>query len=215
MRQFPSSLEFASLLQYSPRGTSDVSKQSRVVTYALKQDGVYSKRNVIDYSAEVVEQELASHAFLADYFADDVSLVPVPRSSPQRAEALWPPLRICQALLKRGLVKEVLPCLKRKSPVRKASLPGLKRPEPADHFNSILLTSQPSPMPARITLVDDVITRGSSFMGIFPHLAAAFPGVPIHCFAIVRTVSMGEISTIREPVCGTVTYQSGQCVRLP
>jgi hypothetical protein len=50
-----------------------------------------------------------------------------------------------------------------------------------------------------MTLVDDVITRGSTFMGMVPRLQAAYPEVTIVCFALVRTVSMGEVETDSGP----------------
>ncbi|NCA72642.1 MAG: hypothetical protein EOM91_21820 [Sphingobacteriia bacterium] len=62
-------------------------------------------------------------------------------------------------------------------------------------------------------LVDDIVTRGSSFVGVLPHLAAAFPDTPIHCFALLRTISRDEIATILDPVAGRITYRQGHLHR--
>jgi hypothetical protein len=70
------------------------------------------------------------------------------------------------------------------------------------------------PPPQRITLVDDVITRGSTFTGMVPRLQA-YPEVTIVCFALVRTVSTGEVETILAPTEGTIPYREGQLVRQP
>ena len=53
--------------------------------------------------------------------------------------------------------------------------------------------------PKTITLVDDVIIRSSSFVGLIPHLQDAFPGIGIRCFALVRTISAGDIDQIPRP----------------
>ena len=215
MTPFPSKLEFASLLQYSPRGTAEISQQSRDVTYAIKQDGVYKNRNMIDFIAEVVQQEFSNHPFLTDYFNSETTLVPIPRSGTRQPDALWPPLRICEALLHRGLARDILPCLERHTPLRRASTGGT-RPNPQQHFDSIRQQSQTTTTPpTQITLVDDVITRGSSLVGMYPHLKAAYLGIPIRCFAVVRTESSDEVATIRDPTQGMVTYHSGNCVRRP
>ncbi len=111
MANFPSNLAFASLLQYAPRGQSQPSMRSRDVTYKIKQDGFVGGLRIIEFSAERLAQETAAHPFLNDYFNPSVTLVPVPRSSPLVTPgALWPSLRICQAILARGLAADVVPC---------------------------------------------------------------------------------------------------------
>lgn len=47
------------------------------------------------------------------------------------------------------------------------------------------------------------------------HLAAAFPGTRIHCFALLRTISQGEIASILDPVAGRITYRQGHLHRDP
>lgn len=47
--------------------------------------------------------------------------------------------------------------------------------------------------------------------GVLPHLTAAFPDIPIQCFALMRTVSQGEIVSILDPV----TYRAGHLHRDP
>ncbi|HKI17348.1 MAG TPA: hypothetical protein VKA15_05690 [Isosphaeraceae bacterium] len=66
-----------------------------------------------------------------------------------------------------------------------------------------------------ITLIDDVITRGSSFVGLVPRPQEAFPGIEIRCFALVRTMSAGEVDRILDPVEGTITYDRSELRRHP
>jgi hypothetical protein len=48
---------------------------------------------------------LDSFPFLKNYLGPDEVLVPAPRSSPIKAGALWPALRICEALVAAGQMK--------------------------------------------------------------------------------------------------------------
>ena len=69
--------------------------------------------------------------------------------------------------------------------------------------------------PEQITLVDDVITRGSSFVGIVPHIHEAYPDATVRCFALIRTISTGEVHTIFAPITGIITYRDGLLLRQP
>ena len=211
MVNFPSKLPFASLLQYSPRGQSDLSRKSRDVRSAIKGDGVIGAYRVIDHAALRTKDILSAYGFLSDRFGSDVVLVPGPRSSVQKGEALWPAKRICDALVYYGLGLETLPCLVRKTSVSKAAF---ARPEPIDHYDSVECSGRID-APSRITLVDDIVTRGSSFIGLYPRLKAAFPNAKIECFAVVRTMSDGDVENILAPVEGTITYNSGHLYRSP
>jgi hypothetical protein len=224
MAVFPSRIEFAAFLQYAPRGSSTISAASRDVAYKVKQDGfirVPQQRGgttsvrVIDYAAKRLAEEIPRHPFLGDYFNPSVSLVPVPRSSPQKPGSLWPTLRICEEILAQGLSANVLSCLKRTQPVQKSATAGPgQRPDPEAHYNSAQVVMPGFHLsPKAITLVDDVVTRGSTFVGLAKRLEEAFPGVEIRCFALIRTISGGEVPTILDPVKGTVTYSGGQLNR--
>lgn len=214
---FPSRLAFASLLQYAPRGQSGPSVLSREVTYKVKQDGYVGRFRIIDFAAERLAQEIAPYPLLADYFNPSATLVPVPRSSPLvNPAALWPPLRICQAIHARGLAADIMPCLQRTHSVQKsATAPAGGRPGPPEHYGSVRVVPMVRPAPQAITLVDDVITRGSSFVGLVPLLQDAFPGIAIRCFALVRTISGGEIDRILDPVEGIITYNGTDLHRHP
>ena len=63
--------------------------------------------------------------------------------------------------------------------------------------------------------MDDVITRGSSFVGMVPHIQEAFPDTAIRCFALIRTISTGDIDAIFAPTAGTITYHDGLLMRQP
>lgn len=214
---FPSNLAFVSLLQYAPHGTTPLSQTSRTVTYKVKSDGFIGSTRVIAHAARRVAEHLGAYAFLQDCFGPDVTLVPLPRSSPRRAGFLWPAERICAGLFAEGLGREILRCLERTRPIPRASsaAPG-QRPNPPDHYASIMVRStRPRAHPNRITLVDDVITRGSSFVGMVPRIQEAFPDATICCFALIRTISTGDVDAIFAPIAGTITYLEGLLMRQP
>jgi hypothetical protein len=214
---FPSNLAFVSLLQYAPRGTTPLSQASRMVTYTIKNDGFMGATRVIAHAARRVAEHLNAYPCLQECFGPAVTFVPIPRSSPRRAGFLWPAERICACLLAEGLGREMLPCLERTRPVPRASLAATgQRPTPPDHYDSTRVrSSRRRATPERITLVDDVITRGSSFVGMVPRIREAYPDATIHCFAVVRTVSTGEVPEIFAPTAGTITYRDGLLLRQP
>src|SRR4051794_38114908 len=103
MASIPSKLAYAAFLEYSPRGTSATSKQSKDVTLAIKADRFIRGHRVIDFTASRIREERGNHPFLAAYFNDSVTLVPAPRSSPLKdPKALWPALRVCESLRSEG-----------------------------------------------------------------------------------------------------------------
>src|SRR5262245_49057636 len=103
MAPFSSKLAYAAFLQYSPRGTSAISRHSKDVTLAIKGDSFIRGHRVIDFAARRVREEQGNYPFLATHFGSSVTLVPAPRSSPQKdPKALWPALRICQSLYAEG-----------------------------------------------------------------------------------------------------------------
>ena len=217
MANFPSRLAFAALLQYAPRGRSQPSLRSRDVTYKIKQDGFVSGFQIIDFSAQRLAGEIARHSFLADYSNPRATLVPVSRSSPLvDPNSLWPSLRICRALLAQSLAAKVSPCLERMHAVQKSSTARAgRRPGPNDHYDSVRVAWKKRRAPSSITLVDDVVTRGSTFVGLVPRLQEAFPGVEIRCFALVRTISTGEVDRILDPALGMIAYDGLELRRHP
>ncbi|HEX3800707.1 MAG TPA: phosphoribosyltransferase [Verrucomicrobiae bacterium] len=211
--------------KYSPKGETHLSQVSRVIRSAVKNDTYISFTNAgktesvngIEFLAAKIVAAIQQYPFLKDCLNGDVVLVPIPRSAPLKTkDALWPPLRICQALLAAGLGSEISPLLIRSHAVQKsATAPKGMRATPEDHYDSTAIDNDvPALIEKPITLVDDVVTRGSSFVGMFRRLAEAFPNRTIRCFALIQTLSEGEVDKIILPVQGTITrYPSGRLWR--
>jgi len=224
---FPSRLPFISLLRYAPHGKNAEAARSRTVCRALKNDSFVMAQDqagepqhfwVIERAARRLRMELSRHQFLQDAFGPASLLVPVPRSAPlKNANALWPAMSLCNALVAEGLGRERTPLLIRTKPVRKSASaqPGL-RPSPEDHYASTAI----NPLSHfatinKIVLVDDVVTRGSTFLGMYRRLVETFPAITVFCFAAIRTVPGEDFAGMLEPVAGLIQFNDGELLRSP
>ena len=175
---------------------------SRGVVRAIK-DG---RQEHIERVALRARESFDSGAF-HEFFGDDVTLVPLPRSVPfKQKDALWPAMRICRALEARGLCRDVQPLLVRTRPVPKSALQRSagSRPDPRTHAETLAAKDDTGVLRARICLVDDVVTRGSTLLGAAWCLRRVWPTASVVGFAAVRTMSKQEIRTILDPVEGWI-----------
>ena len=207
-----SELGFASLLQYSPDGLSTTSQASREHVRLIKRGAPAHMDRIGQRSAECFARD-----DLGDTFDVDATLVPVPRSKPQKAGALWPASRIAEDLVRRGLGREVRPLLDRHVPIEKSALlrVGSMRPSPEDHIRTIAVVDALQLSSRRIVLVDDVVTRGATLLGCASLLRHVLPSVEIRAFAAVRTMSDQEIDGMLAPTTGIITYTNGRLHREP
>lgn len=202
------SVEYATLLQYSPRGKAQVSVRSQKVTGAIK-GGRLEK-----YKARIIEIISENQNTLGPFLNQDVTLVPAPRSSPIRDFDLWPSLEIAK-LLEAFKLGKVSTCLFRSHAIKKSSLchGADDRPSITEQYNSLAVKDDvPS---ANITIIDDVLTLGrTSFSGAW-RLSDKFPNATIRVFSLIRTRGLGEntIDQILNVQMGNITYNSvsGRC----
>jgi len=154
--------------------------------------------------------------FLAQFLGEDATLVPVPRSSLQKAHAIWPAMEIAAALRSRGFGGQVSTCLSRARAVPKAATaPAQGRPRAAAHLESLQVSSAVD-LPPVVVLVDDVITRGAQVMGAAWALWKVRPDLEIRAFAVIRTTSdEGAFTDVIDPVIGTITVRGAETFRAP
>ena len=195
-----SELRFGSFLVYSPRGSSIVSRQSRDVCYSMKQDS----GGAIAKLVERLEMDFAETP-LGEMLGPEVTFVPAPRSAPLVEGALWPARRIADELVKRGLGAEMVPIVKRIDPVQKSSQAGPgERITMAQHLESLGL----EPLlanPKRVTIVDDVVTKGRMFLATATLLAERFPSAELRAFALIRTMGLQpDVEKIVAPCVGVI-----------
>jgi hypothetical protein len=206
----PSSIPYAALLTYSPRGTSKVSIDSKTVCYAIKRGDEAMVRRAVTRLAEKWEE-----ADMAGFFGSDVTLVPAPRSSLLLADALWPADVICKEMVRQGLARCVEPLLRRVTAVPKASTarPG-ERPDVEKHLATLEAESRLTG--GRITVVDDVVTQGRMLYAASERVQEAAPTATVAAFALVRTMGyVPDVEKILDPCVGTLTYSWGDVRREP
>jgi len=193
-----SELRFGAFLSYSPRGDSDEIRRSREWTYALKRDAPMGaqRRPTSQLVAERVRARLEDGP-LGELFSSTTSLVPVPGAGLWRPGDLWVSAATASALCRVGLGAEMLPCLRRRTPIRRSS-------------------QQQDPAPVRILLIDDVVTRGATLLAAASRLVEAWPGIEVCAFAVVRTISNpSKFDAIYAPVVGTIAFDGEQTRRRP
>ncbi len=169
--------------------------------------------------ARTVQQQMPRLAF-AHFFTENAVLVPVPSSTLMQPGTLWAPDRIAKALVANAIGREVVECLARVKPLRKAAISDpSSRPKPSEQYESIGVQGAISESkPAEVVLVDDIITRGATFLGAANRLVEAFPGTRIRGFAAMRTISEpSEFRSLYDPVLGNIRYreETGDTLRRP
>lgn len=213
----PSEIPFVSFLRYSPRGTSPASKLSQAVMRGIKNDGALpSGARAIEFAARRLREELPNYPVLTPCFGPHTWLVPVPRSAPLVQGGLWPSRRLCDAIHKEGLVAGVLPAITRASAVVKSATAAAgQRPDPQKHYDSLAVAPNVNLLVGSLTIVDDVVTRGATFLACYARLRGVYPETPIHCFAMIRTMSGVEVDSVLDPVAGVISSKNGFLHREP
>ncbi|GAB3539449.1 hypothetical protein [Spirosoma fluminis] len=199
-----SPVKYATVANYSPRGTTDVSKRSRDTCYRFKNGSAETLEKFANYLKGLYE---GSDIF-NDFFGDDVVLVPAPSSSLLVANGLWSSQLIATELVKAGLAKIVMPYLYRARAINKSSnSPQGHRPTVEEQYNSLAVKKVEVITPKHITVIDDVLTKGRTSFACVLRLSEAFPDTEIRVFAPIRTQGLTQdITHILEPVIGEITF---------
>ena len=210
-----SEIKFGSLLTYTPRGNGSDHNESRTVMRNLKNDVVLKSGNLMSEKiAQIIKENLGDYPF-SDYFNENTTLIPIPKSSLPQKDDLWVPQRVTTALAKIGLGKSE-ECLFRETPLpRSSKVSAPNRPKTSQHYDSMKVKELLF-KPKEIILVDDVITRGATVLGAVNRLAEIFPDIRIRVFAVMRTISNSdEFSKIVDPCTGTVSLIGIDTSRVP
>lgn len=185
---------------------------------SLKENRIVRATRREETASALVARRIRERAleFTSEFLNADTALVPMPRSGLLRLGALWPALEIAESLRAEGFGQSVVPSLKRVIPVPKAATSRAEeRPKARAHFESLELMD-PLALPAKITLVDDVVTRGAQLFGAAWKIWAMRPNVEVRAFAVIRTVSaLEEFSATADPCTGRIEWRDEECRRRP
>lgn len=206
-----SKVPYGTFLNFSPRGASEKSQKSKEICYKFKQ----GKPDVLNALIADFKANLQQYPF-ADFFGEDVTLIPTPGSAPLYKGALWPSKMIADNLVTGGFAKEALPCIERIKAVQKSATASAgNRPDVQTHYDS-LAVKKSLIVPEKILIVDDVLTRGCTTLAVASRVKEAYPEADIKIFAPIRTQGLvQDITLLKDPSVGTVSLVNGQCQRDP
>ena len=167
------------------------------------------------YAARVREQS-RDHQPLAGLFGREVILVPIPARAPEPHSGPWAAARLARALRDAGLGSAVWTGLRRVEVMRKsATAPCRERPSVPEHYRSLAVEGCLI-APARLMLVDDVVTKGRTLLAGAMRLREAFPTAEIRAFALLRTLGrVPDIARLLEPCQGTIRWEAEDACREP
>jgi len=210
-------LEFGSLLTYSPHGNSEPEQLSRTWMQHLKNDRPISNPPILmsELISKIIKEKMETLPF-DHFFKISPILVPIPKSSLTQPGTLWVPQRLANALVQNGFGKTVEQCLRRVKALPKSATSLAKdRPKAAQHCDSLEIQKMLSE-PKEILLVDDVVTRGATLLGAANRLKDAFTRANIRAFAAMRTISNPEdFKDIHDPCEGKITLNDEETRREP
>jgi len=120
-----------------------------------------------------------------------------------------------------GLAHDVLPIISRMTAVPKSAF---ARTNVRQHYESLSVESL-TPAPTRIVLLDDVVTQGRTLLAVASRVADVYPNAEVRAFALVRTMSGGEVDhiaglrpgTLVSPCVGAIEFRAnnGRAARSP
>jgi predicted amidophosphoribosyltransferase len=163
-----------------------------------------------------VRQQAKDAPPLAGFFDITDVLVPVPGSTPNADGGLWAAKQLAVALVNEGLGGAAWSGLHRIRAVRKSATaaPG-DRPTVSVHYESLSIERLSVP-PARIVLVDDVVTRGRTLLAAASRVHETFPNAQIRAFALVRTMGFSSgVQQLLDPCLGEIRWKAGDACRTP
>jgi predicted amidophosphoribosyltransferase len=203
-------LLFASCYVYSP---GDARAQSRLLCASIKAGDVDV---LVD---RAIHADVKSRRFspVASFFPAASILVPVPRSRPAGRSHATPSARLAVALWQHGIGKGIWFGLRRVRAVRKSATSARgARPSLRAHFDTIAVESIQRPEASHLVLIDDVVTKGRTFLAAALRLREIFPQADVRAFALLRTMGYSPVlDQFLMPCTGKIIWTREDARRSP
>jgi hypothetical protein len=199
-----SRLKYGSVAAYPPRSHHlyEIAKDFAVAIKQASPDAI--RRAVVPIKREY------DNGHFGGLFGSDVTLVPLPRSTPLKKGTVWGVHELCKAIQAAGLAGNVEPALLRKKPIAKSAYcaPG-QRPTAKEHYDS-LGAIEDMFFTKRITIIDDVVTRGASAIGAASAVKEVRPLAELGFFALFHTDDSlpGDAQKLTDVVEGDIAYDA-------
>ena len=194
-------------------GTGPSQEANEIVWYEIK-GGEGTK--IEAYVESIFEDHPQST--LRAFLSDAGILVPVPKHSLHQSGDSWIAERIAKALQGHGIGESMLPLLRRIQAVSPSSGVGSSsmRPTVTQHRDSLevdqnLFSSE------KVTLIDDVVTMGSTLLSCAAELREVNPAVQVQAFALCRTETgkkLNDLKEMRDPKIETISHMSDRAQRV-
>ncbi len=90
-----------------------------------------------------------------------------------------------------------------------------ERTTPLRHYETMAVVRPLGASPRRITVVEDVVTKGAALLAAASLLQEAFPEAEVRAFALVRTLYSEHFQAIVDPVVGRIVLHGDNSRREP
>lgn len=207
-----SCVAFGAAYVYSPHGAGPGCSRSRLLRARLKSCDIQWLSRYVD----CIQDEIHRGGRLATLFGSDVILVPIPPCSASSRDVA---LRLAELLCETGLAAAVVPALSRSAQVRKSATAARgQRPTVLQHYRSFAFDAAAlaEHRCTRLLLVDDIVTKGRTFLAAAWRVQESCPAVAIRAFATLRTMSFtGQFRRLFDPCLGEITWAGDDACRYP
>ena len=192
----------------SPAGTEQA-RAAKSFILNIKRDRITGEGRLIELAVQELKRILPETP-LTGLLDGRTILVPMPTHGLRSKHGVWPAVSLADEMVAKGLASNCLPCVERVTPIRK-SAGSQQRPSPREHYDTMEVATLSLQNATNIVMVDDVVTRGSTFSGAAARLREVVPRASIRAFALART---GSMSRFADPVIGKIcTMPDGKGVR--